>query len=330
MVILIILIAGVGKSSLILSLVSEQFIEQLDNSIDIPAKLEPIVIPAEVTLENVPGVIIDYSKRDHSDKYLINEVQRADVICLVYAMNNEESKLKLSSYWLPKIYEINEDVRKPILIIGNKCDSCEKNIVHDPFISSLVARYHEIETCIECSAKSFKNVPEVFYYAQKSVLYPTAPLYNIEKKELTIKCRDALIRIFKLIDVDNDGVLNDEELNQFQFKCFGINIQPYALNEVKTVIKKKAPDGLVNQNLTLKGFLILNTLFVDKGRHETIWRILKHFGYDRYLNISKDYILNVQRSDSNCSIELSFKGFEFLKYLFHKYDQVCFFFSRFF
>ena len=237
-------------------------------------------------------------------------------------MNDEESKIKIASYWIQKIHEINEDVRKPMLIIGNKCDTSEKNIVHDTFISTLVSKHPEIETCIECSAKSFKNVPEVFYYAQKSVLYPTAPLYNIEKKELTVKCRDALTRIFKLIDFDNDGILNDHEIKQFQLKCFGINIQPYALNEVKSVIKKKASDGLVNQNLTLKGFLILNTLFVEKGRHETIWRILKHFGYDRLLNISKDYVPKIQRYDANCSIELTQKGFEYLKYLFDKYDQV--------
>jgi Ras family protein T1 len=242
-------------------------------------------------------------------------------------MNDEDSKLKILSFWLPKIHEINEDVRKPILIIGNKCDICEKNIVHDQFISSLVSKHPEIETCIVCSAKSFKNVPEVFYYAQKSVLYPTTPLYTIETKELTPKCREALIRIFKLIDFDNDGILDDVEINQFQVKCFGINIQAYALNEVKTVIRKKAVDGLINNNLTLKGFMILNTLFVEKGRHETIWRILKNFGYDRYLNISKEYVGKIQRYDNNCSIELTQKGFEYLKYLFNKYDKVSLFFT---
>lgn len=74
--ILIFVVAGVGKSSLILSLVSEQFIDELDNSIEIPKKLEPIVIPAEVTLENVPGVIIDYSKREQNEKDLLNEIKR--------------------------------------------------------------------------------------------------------------------------------------------------------------------------------------------------------------------------------------------------------------
>lgn len=242
-------------------------------------------------------------------------------------MNDDETKFKISTYWLPKIHEVLNDVsnetstRKPILLIGNKCDICENNIVHDQHISNLVYKHPEIETCIECSAKNFKNVPEVFYYAQKSILYPTAPLYHIEKKELTNECRNALIRIFKLNDHDNDGVLNDIELNQFQMKCFNINIQSFALNEVKSVIRKKASDGLVNGNLTLKGFLILNQLFIEKGRHETIWRILKHFGYNRYLNLSNDYIQKFIRYDEYTSIELTPKAFDFLKYLFNKYDQ---------
>lgn len=36
----------------------------------------------------------------------------------------------------------------------------------------------EVETCVECSAKLPLNVSEVFYFAQKAVLHPTAPLYD--------------------------------------------------------------------------------------------------------------------------------------------------------
>ena len=36
----------------------------------------------------------------------------------------------------------------------------------------------EVETCVECSAKMPLNVSEVFYFAQKAVLHPTAPLYD--------------------------------------------------------------------------------------------------------------------------------------------------------
>lgn len=36
----------------------------------------------------------------------------------------------------------------------------------------------EVETCVECSAQLPLNVSEVFYFAQKAVLHPTAPLYD--------------------------------------------------------------------------------------------------------------------------------------------------------
>jgi len=37
----------------------------------------------------------------------------------------------------------------------------------------------------KCSAKNLKNISELFYYAQKAVLHPTAPLYDPEDKQVT-------------------------------------------------------------------------------------------------------------------------------------------------
>ena len=42
--------------------------------------------------------------------------------------------------------------------------------------------HKEVETCVECSAKIPLNVSEVFYFAQKAVLHPTAPLYDSKKQ----------------------------------------------------------------------------------------------------------------------------------------------------
>lgn len=69
---------------------------------------------------------------------------------------------------------------------------------------------------MECSAALPLNVSEVFYFAQKAVLHPTAPLYDSREHTLKPKCYDALRRIFKISDVDKDGLLNAVELNQFQ------------------------------------------------------------------------------------------------------------------
>lgn len=45
--------------------------------------------------------------------------------------------------------------------------------------------FPEIESCVECSAKTLHNITEMFYYAQKAVLHPTAPLYNIEEEDVS-------------------------------------------------------------------------------------------------------------------------------------------------
>lgn len=57
---------GVGKTSLILSLVSEDFLE------DVPPKAEEITIPADVTPEQVPTNIVDYNgerNRIHTNSF---------------------------------------------------------------------------------------------------------------------------------------------------------------------------------------------------------------------------------------------------------------------
>jgi Ras family protein T1 len=65
----------------------------------------------------------------------------------------------------------------------------------------------------------FWQVPEVFYYAQKAVLHPTAPLFDQELQSLKPRCVRALKRIFIICDNDKDGALSDVELNEFQV-CF--------------------------------------------------------------------------------------------------------------
>lgn len=356
---------GVGKTSLILSLVSEQFIDEADDpNFELPSKLESITIPAEVTLEKVPGIIIDYSSREQNESDLTREIERANVLVLVYAVNDENSKEKLKSYWLPKIDEVETQMaynimnnnkdnslntsfsseitgisasasvqpnsstnnKRPIIIVANKTDTLNnhENLLNDHLIPKLIRSYDQIETCIQCSAKTLKNVPEVFYYAQKSILYPTVPVFNDETKKLTPECVKCLTRVFKICDHDNDGLLNDKELNEFQLKCFGIQLNTNSLQEVKALLYDNTSeqiDTLIDNKMTLHGFIYLHTLFIKKGRHETTWMVLKRFGYDRNLSISRDYAAINLKVPPTCSVELSLRGIEFLQYLFRKYDK---------
>ena len=46
--------------------------------------------------------------------------------------------------------------------------------------------------------------------------------------------------------------------------------------------------GVRKGGLTLPGFLFLHTLFIERGRLETTWQVLRRFGYDETLHLSQE------------------------------------------
>ncbi|MEQ2200147.1 Mitochondrial Rho GTPase 1-A [Xenoophorus captivus] len=179
----------VGKTSLIMSLVSEEFPDE------VPLRAEEITIPADVTPERVPTHIVDYSgnsvptqtpsENKQSDEQLYQEISKANVICIVYSVNNKKSIEKVTSHWIPLINDrTDKDSRVPLILVGNKSDLVEHSSMET--ILPIMNQYQDIETCVECSAKNLKNISELFYYAQKAVLHPTGPLYCPEEKEVSL------------------------------------------------------------------------------------------------------------------------------------------------
>ncbi len=55
---------------------------------------------------------------------------------------------------------------------------------------------------LEVSALFTPNIKDVIFCAQRAVLFPLAPLYDLTKKVLTPKYTRALTRIFRIIDKD--------------------------------------------------------------------------------------------------------------------------------
>ncbi|KAJ7386250.1 Mitochondrial Rho GTPase 2 [Desmophyllum pertusum] len=305
----------VGKTSLILSLVSEEFPEE------VPTRAEEITIPADVTPEKVPTHIVDYSELEQSDDMLMDEIVKANVVCVVYDVTAEESLERITSFWLPLIRQAGpeEDTLKPVIIVGNKSDLMDGSTMDT--VLPIMNDYTEVETCVECSAKDLKNISEMFYYAQKAVLHPTAPLFSAESKELKPLCRAALTRIFKISDTDNDGLLNDKELNEFQNRCFNTPLQGQGLQDVKNVVRKNVECGLRDGGLTLQGFLFLHTLFIQRGRHETTWTVLRKFGYGDDLKLRDEYLCPAIDMGTDQTVELSDAGYQFLIDLFHRHDK---------
>nr|XP_058893361.1 mitochondrial Rho GTPase 2 isoform X4 [Kogia breviceps] len=306
--------AQVGKTSLILSLVGEEFPEE------VPPRAEEITIPADVTPEKVPTHIVDYSEAEQTVEELEDEIHKANVVCVVYDVSEEATIEKIRTKWIPLVNgDTKRGPRVPIILVGNKSDLRPGGSMEA--VLPIMSQFPEIETCVECSAKNLKNISELFYYAQKAVLHPTAPLYDPEAKQLMPECAQALTRIFRLSDQDMDQVLSDQELNAFQMSCFGHPLAPQALEDVKMVVSKNVAGGVRDDRLTLDGFLFLNTLFIQRGRHETTWTILRRFGYGDSLELTANYLCPPLRVPPGCSTELNHRGYQFVQRMFEKHDQ---------
>ncbi|XP_074176808.1 mitochondrial Rho GTPase 1 isoform X2 [Rhinolophus sinicus] len=303
----------VGKTSLIMSLVSEEFPEE------VPPRAEEITIPADVTPERVPTHIVDYSEAEQSDEQLHQEISQANVICIVYAVNNKHSIDKVTSRWIPLINErTDKDSRLPLILVGNKSDLVEYSSMET--ILPIMNQYTEIETCVECSAKNLKNISELFYYAQKAVLHPTGPLYCPEEKEMKPACIKALTRIFKISDQDNDGTLNDAELNFFQVALFNVALAIMCYMLFSQVTLYPFSHQLYLLIYFVSGFLFLHTLFIQRGRHETTWTVLRRFGYDDDLDLTPEYLFPLLKIPPDCTTELNHHAYLFLQSTFDKHD----------
>ncbi|XP_020541243.1 mitochondrial Rho GTPase 2 isoform X2 [Jatropha curcas] len=303
-----------GKSSLIAAVATDSFPE------NVPRVLSPTRLPADFFPDRVPITIIDTSSAPENRGKLIDELKRADAVVLTYACDQPLTLSRLSSTWLEELRQL--EIKAPIIVVGCKLDlrPDSEAVSLEQVMGPTMQRYREIETCIECSAVTLMQVPDVFYFAQKAVLHPTSPLFDQENQALRPRCERALRRIFLLCDRDMDGALNDAELNDFQVKCFNAPLQPAEIVGVRRVVQEKKKEGVNDLGLTLEGFLFLHTLFIDKGRLETTWAVLRKFGYDDELKLRDDLLPVPSKQASDQSIELTTEAVEFLRGIFRLFD----------
>ncbi|KAK9086717.1 hypothetical protein Syun_029111 [Stephania yunnanensis] len=304
---------GTGKSSLIATVATESFPTQ------VPPVMPPTRLAEDFFPDRVPVTIIDTSSSMENRSKLAQDLRLADAVVLTYACDQPATLDRLNEFWLPELRRL--EVRVPVIVVGCKLDTREEatQVNLEAVMSPIMHRFREIETCIECSCRNLIQVPEVFYYAQKAVLHPTTPLFDQESQTLKPRCVRALKRIFILCDHDKDGALSDAELNDFQVKCFNAPLQPSEIMGVKRVVQDKLPEGVNDRGLTLTGFLFLHALFIEKGRLETTWTVLRKFGYDNDIKLKVDLPQNFKRAPDQ-SVELTNEAVDYLKGYFSLFD----------
>jgi hypothetical protein len=87
------------------------------------------------------------------------------------------------------------------------------------------------------SAKGYTDLIDILKCAQKAVLFPIAPLFDLLNYSLTPEFDKALKRSFRILDRDNDGYLNDEELVEYVADVFGYKMSQFEFWAFKRKIK---------------------------------------------------------------------------------------------
>ncbi|KAI1435418.1 mitochondrial Rho GTPase [Xylaria sp. CBS 124048] len=306
---------GTGKSSLIASLVKDVFVSN-----KIQAVLPQITIPPSIgTPENVTTTIVDTSARPQDRTTLRKEIRKSNVILLVYSDHYSYERVAL--FWMPYFRSLGVNV--PVVLCANKSDLTENptSQVVDEEMLPVMSEFREIDSCIRASAREHSNVNETFFLCQKAVTHPIAPLFDYKEGCLKPACVSALRRVFYLCDKDQDGYLNDQEIQDFQAKCFDKPLTPEDLDNIKLSISKSVPRSDTERGVSMKGFLQLNKMYAEKGRHETIWVILRTYQYTDSLSLADSFIRPKFDVPEYASAELSPAGYRFFMDLFLLFDK---------
>ena len=307
---------GTGKSSLITSLVKDVFVT---------ARIQPVLpqvtIPPSIgTPENVTTTIVDTSAVPQERANLNREIRKSNVILLVYSAHYSYERVGL--FWLPHFRSLGVNV--PIVLCASKSDlstdTTTTQVIEDEMLP-LMAEFKEIDSCIRTSARENHNVNEAFFLCQKAVTHPIAPLYDSKESSLKPSAVTALERVFYLCDRDQDGYLDDDEINSFQIKCFGKSLGVDDLIDIKRAIERLHPDSVNDRGIDRNGFLLLNRLFAEKGRHETIWIILRTFHYTDSLSLKDSFLHPKFDIPPFSSAELAPAGYRFFVDLFLLFDK---------
>ncbi|GFF22545.1 mitochondrial GTPase (Miro-2), putative [Aspergillus udagawae] len=308
---------GTGKSSLITSLVKGVFVTN-----KIQPVLPQITIPPTIgTPENVTTTtVVDTSALPQERTNLAREIRKSNVILLVYSDHYSYERVAL--FWLPYFRSLGVNV--PVVLCANKsdlaADHTEAQVIEEEMLP-VMAEFKEIDSCIRTSAREHRNVNEAFFLCQKAVTHPIAPLFDSKESALKPAAIAALQRIFYLSDKDRDGYLSDKEIEDFQMRCFDKPLSKEDLVHIKETIQKTHPHSVTPFGIDCRGFIHLNKMYAEKGRHETVWIILRAFQYTDNLSLQESFLHPRFDVPPFASAELSPEGYRFFVNLFLLSDK---------
>jgi Ras family protein T1 len=277
--------AGAGKTCFVTAAATETFPEH------VPPHVPATLLCVDALPDRVPALLLDTSSRAEDRGALAAALASAHAVVLCYAVNAPRAATlaALRDEWLPELRRAARAA--PVILLGCKLDLHPPGApAAPPLAPELLADVPRLEASLECSSKTLVAVHEAVYAAHRAVLYPTAPLFDTCAQALAPDAVAALRCIFAVCDTDGDGALSSCEVNAFQEACFGAPLAAVELEDLRRVVSEQLPSGAGvapdGAGLTLAGFLYLHALFIEHGRADTVWTVLRRFGYDGRLRLS--------------------------------------------
>ena len=135
---------------------------------------------------NVHTQLIDSSSSKQDEQNTDAEIEKANVIILMYDVNILECIKRLKTYWMARITKINDKV--PVILVGNKIDLRSTNADNEMtnILNHHFLDFNQVQMGIECSPKVYININDVIASAQRTVLFPIDPLYDSSNKQLKL------------------------------------------------------------------------------------------------------------------------------------------------
>jgi Ras family protein T1 len=264
---------GVGKSSLMVSIMCNYFPQ------NVKAVLTDAMIPTACNANNTCITLMDSSAEPGERESLKQKILLADSIVLLFDVTRLDTLHNINEIWIPLILELQPgkplSSLKPAIIVGTKIDLVTDS-VEEELVRSIMERFPFIAAYMQCSALKLINIHEVITSGESIASCPIAPIYDVVRHEFTLGCRQAFQRIFRILDLDHDNLLNDFEISNSQLQCFNLEITQEDVNALKGKIGEQVPGGLYNNALTFEGFLGVMTAVSDLL---IPWTILGHYGY---------------------------------------------------
>jgi len=288
---------------------------------ELPLIIDPIYLETDRDKEGVPMLLMDTAAKDVTGTQ--EHIRQSDLIAVVASIIDETHLDKAKDYWL------NDQLKhlrptQPMCLVLNKVD-CINSEEHE----MIIAKRRELledqvwEKVFHVSSKTGSGIEQMlkeFSNTLKSVRsYPHAVLYNRWENKLCANFRVAITRVFRCLDVNDNGYLGFAEfqvlykdiLNTLEFTREGFN---FSVHQLKLDCVSNVNDG----GVTLQGFLVLMHQMVLDRKWKDIWTILRYFNYEDDLTLTPRWTLPELKSDQ--VIKLLPKTFKFLEELFMIYS----------